>query len=191
MSISRSPSPALGGGWSSPGLHTPSGQSSPASSPMWDSSRIGVSPTVTTSNGYATNKGRSFLGRMRKLSTSLPRFRPGQDAYVEKDKHGQPGGFRIVRGVRSIMTRMSRKFKLRLLFVLLMTLLIVLWYTTRTFTPSHPSAFAVGGNIHLWVIESNLMLTWAQRSTTTGGGLQASAAAKSSLSSWGRTWAAA
>lgn len=149
MSLSRSPSPALGGGWSSPGLHTPSGPSSPASgiltpggsSQMWDSSRLGVSPTTTSSNGYATSKGRSFLGRMRKLSTSLPRFRPGPETYTEKDKPGRIEDFRVARGFRSIAGRVSRKLKLRLLFVLVMSLLVVLWYTTRTSLPLRNDCF--------------------------------------------------
>ena len=147
MSLSRSPSPALGGGWSSPGLHTPSGRTSPASSiltpgapsQMWDTARIGASPTATTASGHAASKGRSFLGRMRKLSTSLPRFRPGQDVHSEKDRRERPGGFSVALGARNILARMSRKLRLRLLFVLFMALLVVLWYTTRT-SGRHPPA---------------------------------------------------
>lgn len=97
---------------------------------MWDS-RIGASPTATMANGRATSKGRSFLGRVRKLSTSLPQFRPGPDAY-SKEKSGRPEGFRVSSAVRRILGRMGRK---RFLFVLFLALLVVLWYTSRTSTP--------------------------------------------------------
>lgn len=145
MSLSRSPSPALGGGWSSPGLRTPSGQSSPASgiltpngSQMWDPARMGTPPTTTSVNGHATNRGRSFLGRhMRKLSTSLPQFQLGSHAYSEKEKLGlggwSPERFRVVGAMKSILGRMSRKLRLRLLFVLFLGLLWMLWYWTRMF----------------------------------------------------------
>lgn len=112
---------------------------------MWDSSRIGASPTTTSSNGYATSKGRSFLGRMRKLSTSLPRFRPGPEMYKEKEKPGRIQGFRVASGLRAVATRMSRKVKMRLLFVLLMSLLVVLWYTTRRLLPLTQRLFPHGG----------------------------------------------
>lgn len=148
MSLSRSPSPALGGGWSSPGLRTPSGQSSPASgiltpggSQTWDPARMGPPPTATTANGHATNRGRSFLGRhMRRLSTSLPQFQLGPHSYSEKEKLGRerwaPERFRVVGAVKSILGRMSRKLRLRLLFVLFMALLVTLWYTTRMSPPT-------------------------------------------------------
>lgn len=153
MSLSRSPSPALGGGWSTPGMRTPSGQSTPASgivtpggSQMWDPARMGPPPTTTSANGHATNRGRSFLGRhMRKLSTSLPQFQLGSDAYSEKEKLGRgrwaPERFRVVGAVKSILGRMSRKLRLRLLFVLFMGLLVMLWYWTRM---SPPSLFPLG-----------------------------------------------
>lgn len=76
---------------------------------------------------------------MRKLSTSLPRFRPGQETYTEKDKPGRIEGFRVAR----IAGRMSRKLKLRLLFVLFLSLLVVLWYTTRTFLPRFATILSV------------------------------------------------
>ncbi|SPN96715.1 related to MNN10 Subunit of mannosyltransferase complex [Cephalotrichum gorgonifer] len=166
MPISRSPSPALGGGWSSPGLHTTSGRSSPISNPFtptgpsqpWE--RMGPSKTTAAaSHSYPANSGRGFIGRhIRKLSSSLPQFRPSQHMYSSTDKPGREtsGKFRVVRGVRSILGRMSRKLKLRALFALFLVLLVVLWYETPLHYYWRRSPHLGGGKKFVIVLGSNV-----------------------------------
>lgn len=139
MSMSRSPSPALGGGgWSSPGLHTPSGPPSPASGTFvapesWNAGRVGSS---TLHPPPATSRNRSFFSRhIRKISSSLPQFRPDPRAFSQKEKpnHGQwsPHGFKPVLIMKNILSRMSRKLKLRLLLALVILGLVLIWNFSR------------------------------------------------------------
>ena len=124
MSLSRSPSPIPGGGWSSPGLNiSSSGRSSPASSNRHHSPSGGSTPVMwesaRTRNGTAgggrpgypsfSTQGNGFLSRhMRKLSSSLPSFvssvggRQTPAHYIEKDKNVPPGGASQWLGGRSI-----------------------------------------------------------------------------------------
>jgi mannan polymerase II complex MNN10 subunit len=148
MSLSRSPSPRPGGGWSSPGLTNPyatvSGRSSPtktygvnggASSVTWESAKAKSNGV----NGYPSfsTQGNGFFNRhIRSLSNSLPRFNLGADkSYAEKEKLGRGrwlprDGGRIAR-VRSLVRKTSRKAKIRFLIVTAFIFLIILFYITR------------------------------------------------------------
>ncbi|KAL2178703.1 glycosyltransferase family 34 protein [Thermothelomyces heterothallicus CBS 202.75] len=140
MSLSRSPSPIPGGGWTSPGLNIPSGRSSPTTAfpgsrgtpAMWESSRLrkgaGLSyPSFST-------RSQSFFGRhMRRLSSSLPRF--GSSLYyADKEKLGR-GRWSVhdvplLGRVRGIMARMGRKMKIRILILLAFLLSLIIFYNS-------------------------------------------------------------
>ncbi|RYP71551.1 hypothetical protein DL770_008117 [Monosporascus sp. CRB-9-2] len=83
MSLSRSPSPVPGGGWSSPGLNiNSSGRSSPAKASFsgpnnghvtWESARL-KSQGVTGYPSFSTQNQGFFTRHMRRISRSLPSF---------------------------------------------------------------------------------------------------------------------
>ena len=138
MSLSRSPSPAPGGGWASPGLNiNSSGRSSPAKGftgssgtpVMWESARLKSGyPSFSTQNqGF-------FTRHMRKLSSSLPRF-SASSHYAEKEKLGRgqptPGAVPLLGRLRALAARMGRKLKIRLLIAFLFFFALILFYNTR------------------------------------------------------------
>lgn len=139
MSLSRSPSPVPGGGWSSPGLDVHSGRNSPAgagAAPVhWESARmrqLGI-------NGYpsfSTHNQGFFTRHMRQISNGLPRFHSGpDDRPSEKDKpaRGQwPGqNIPLVRRIMSIFGRLGRKLRLRLLMGFVILLCVYIFYHSR------------------------------------------------------------
>lgn len=138
MTLSRSPSPAPGGGWSSPGLNINSGRSSPAHhGGAWESVKtrnLGV-------NGYpsfSTHNQGFFQRHMRQISGSLPRFTSQPDSpYSAKEKPGRsrwPGqNLPLVGRIRRIFGRMGRKLKLRLLILLVVILCIIIFYNSREY----------------------------------------------------------
>jgi mannan polymerase II complex MNN10 subunit len=102
---------------------------------------VGGQPTVsiaTSMRGPSTgpSRGGNFFGRhVRKFSSSLPRFR---SAYAEKDKNrfggGQsrgPNGFSLGEAIKRVLGRMSRKLKLRAVFVLVVLLLVAMFTNSR------------------------------------------------------------
>lgn len=141
MTISRSPSPAPGGGWSSPGLNlNTSGRSSPTTAfpgsngGLWESSRNGSNG----GRGYPAFETRNqgfFQRHMRRISSSLPRFNSNiHQAEKEKLQKGQwtPSQSNTFWGkLRSIVGRVGRKSKLRLLLALLLVVGIWLLYLSR------------------------------------------------------------
>lgn len=146
MTISRSPSPAPGGGWSSPGLNiNNSGRSSPATAfpgitngqpDLWGSSRS----KNMGSRGYPAfetqNQG-FFQRHMRRISNNLPRFNTSSTHYAEKEKlqRGRwqlaPPGSLLGR-LRNMAGRVGRKSKLRVFLVFLLLFAIWLFYHSRT-----------------------------------------------------------
>lgn len=100
MSLSRSPSPHPGGGWSSPGLTPGSGTSTPRSgflSPnslgpsgiSWAAARA-KSEEVRGYPSFSTRNNGFFSRSKRKITSSLPRFRMNGSArygYVDKDEY--------------------------------------------------------------------------------------------------------
>lgn len=141
MSLSRSPSPVPGGGWSSPGLNISSGRSSPANAPSsntvsWESAKMRhVGPNRHPS--FSTyNQG--FLSRhVRRLSSYLPRFNSNTDdpRLGDKEIPGRgrwPGqNISLVRRIRSIFGRMGRKLKIRLVLCLILLLCLYIFYHSR------------------------------------------------------------
>ncbi|KAJ5081163.1 hypothetical protein N7456_013401 [Penicillium angulare] len=140
MSLSRSPSPHPGGGWSSPGLAPGSGTSTPR----------GYSPNTLSPGGisWATAKAKSdevrkypsfstrnsgFFSRQKhKLSARLPSFRnqAGDTGYVEKDSYRaqwRPSG----RGLWGNLGILRRRGRARVVVWLLLLWLgyLLLWST--------------------------------------------------------------
>lgn len=141
MSLSRSPSPVPGGGWSSPGLINTSGRSSPnrgyaasnGTPVMWESARMkkaGDSPYPS----FSTQNKSFFSRHMRRLSSSLPRFQSSQP-YAEKEKLGRgqwsAQSIPLLGRLKGIMARMGRKMKIRLLILFSCLLSIIIFYNTR------------------------------------------------------------
>ncbi|PFH58662.1 hypothetical protein XA68_13408 [Ophiocordyceps unilateralis] len=124
MSLSRSPSPVPGAGWSSPGLDMSSGKSSPANTGgPWQSSRT-RHLALKGYPSFSTHNQGFFSRHMRRLSSGLPLFNSGSDACrSEKDKSGNgrwsARNIPLVWRLRSVLGRMGRKLKLRLLVALI------------------------------------------------------------------------
>lgn len=146
MTVSRSPSPAPGGGWSSPGLTlNASGRSSPTTAfpgashaNLWESSRNksiggrGYPAFETQNQGF-------FQRHMRRISSSLPRFNAGiHHAEKEKLQKGQwtpSQSNSLYARLRSMAARIGRKSKIRLLLGFLLLLMIWLLYLSRRWHP--------------------------------------------------------
>jgi mannan polymerase II complex MNN10 subunit len=142
MSLSRSPSPQRGGGWSSPGLTTPYNGSSGRSTPM-RSYANGSTASVTWASAQARSaevKGYpslsshgqgNFLSRhFRKLSMTLPHL-----GYAEKEKLGRgrwrPNSNTKIGQAVAFLGRIIWRLRLRLAIVLGFVLCIILFYVTR------------------------------------------------------------
>lgn len=101
MSLSRSPSPLPGGGWSSPGLTPGSGSASPRDAyfyPHGPTGPSGISWAAAKAKSdevrgypsFSTRNSGFFSRQKRKISASLPRFTLGQTRdYREKEKLGR------------------------------------------------------------------------------------------------------
>lgn len=141
MSLSRSPSPQRGGGWSSPGLTTPYNGSSGRSSPLRKDAN-GGSSSVTWASAQARSaevKGypyfqprhQGFFSRhLRRISSTLPHM-----AYTEKDKPGRVGwrpnpNTKIGRFLGWV-GMIAWRFRLRLLIAGAFLIGIVIFYLTR------------------------------------------------------------
>jgi len=148
MSLSRSPSPRPGGGWASPGLSSPYGSGSGSLTPQTSYRGNGNSNSVTWEsakakseglNGYpsfSTQNSGFFNRHYRKISSNLPRFNLGSEkSYAEKEKLGRGrwsprDGSKLAR-IKSLIRRVGRKMKLRVVIVLALFLMIILFYMTR------------------------------------------------------------
>jgi mannan polymerase II complex MNN10 subunit len=147
MSLSRSPSPAPGGGWASPGLNTDaSGRSSPVKAistanggeVAWE----GVRQKNAGGSGYPAfqtqNKG-YFTRHLRRLSSSLPRFSSSASntQYGEKEKLGRGrwsdnlSRLPFMGIAKSLLGRMGRKLKVRLLLCTVLIALLWIFYHSR------------------------------------------------------------
>lgn len=153
MSLSRSPSPNRGGGWSSPGLTAPfdsvSGRSSPrrpyggefpfnanggtnGSNVTWASAEA-KRDEINRYPSFSTKNNGFFSRNARRVSQSLPSFHVGgQRSYAEKEKLGR-GRYnesrmkRILSHIGMIIWRM----RLRFVIVLGFLLAVILFYVTR------------------------------------------------------------
>ena len=143
MSLSRSPSPQRGGGWSSPGLTTP-----------YDGSSRPASPIKTYPNGSASNvawarapsksaearRYPSFVPRsqgiwnFRRVSAKLPFFNDSRN-FADKEKLGRGRWSAASRRskARDILAFLGRslwKLRKQLIVIITIILLIVLFYVT-------------------------------------------------------------
>ena len=146
MSLSRSPSPIPGGGWSSPGLDiTSSGRSTPAkmtfSGPnvgavTWESARV-KSRGVTSYPSFSTQNQGFFTRHMRRISSSLPSFSNHNDnGATEKDKP-RPARWRVplLERIRNSWARIGRKWKVCALIATIVLACYILFYVTRESSP--------------------------------------------------------
>jgi len=169
MSLSREPSPRLGGGWSSPGLTIPdnnypsmSGRTTPKRNGgvTWESAKAKTDDINGGYPSFSTSNNGFFHRHMRQLSNSLPSFNMGDErTYAEKEKLGR-GRSKWFNKIPSwSKVRRTRK---RYLFVLLCALLYIIFITTRKFSMRH--------NIKHWAnLLAALRYHW-RRSTKLGGG---------------------
>ena len=154
MSLSRSPSPRLGGGWASPGLTSPydtvGGRSSSprktygdlhsnggmngGSSVTWASAEA-RSKEVKGYQSISSRNAGFFTRHARQISSNLPKFSiSGKKGYSDKEKLGR--GRWSTRGgrasnIRTFVGTILRRFRLRVLLVFTLILGVVLFYTTR------------------------------------------------------------
>lgn len=153
MSLSRSPSPQRGGGWSSPGLTTPydgsSGRSSPmraypngsASNVTWASAQA-KSAEVKGYPSFST-RNQGYFGHLRRMSSGLPSFRGGDSkSYAEKEKLGRgrwaAGNGDAVNRVLTLIGRTIWRMRLRFALVVAFLLLVLGFYATRKLQLAHP-----------------------------------------------------
>ncbi|KEY64506.1 hypothetical protein S7711_09979 [Stachybotrys chartarum IBT 7711] len=165
MSLSRSPSPIPGGGWSSPGLNANSGgRLSPGGitgGPVaWESAKMRNS----SANGYpsfSTQNQGFFTRHMRRISSSLPRFssQPA-DGFEIKDKPSRSNwasqNIPLVSRIRAIFARMGRKLKIQLLVVLIILLAIIVFYNSPLVYYWRRSSWGGGGQRFLIVLAANV-----------------------------------
>ncbi|KAI9722732.1 MAG: hypothetical protein M1812_001663 [Candelaria pacifica] len=173
MSLSRSPSPRPGGGWSTPGLNTPygsmSGQSSPrksygnlnggTSSVTWASAKA-KSDEINGYPAFSTRKDGFFSRHYRSISNSLPRFNVGgRRDYAEKEKLGRgrwyPGHGSKLGRLRTCTGRLFRRMRLRLLIVLAFILAVVLFYVTPANRVYRRASFLGGGSKFVIILAAN------------------------------------
>ena len=153
MSLSRSPSPRGGGGWSSPGLTSPYDTVSGKSSPRKGFGELQMNGSASSENvTWASAKARSeeingypsfstrnqgfFSRHARKISTSLPTFNMGgRRNFSDKEKLGR-GRWSQLNGSRTgrFLTYTGRliwRLRLRLGIVFGLILAIIIFYVTR------------------------------------------------------------
>ncbi|KAG6038580.1 hypothetical protein E4U41_004030 [Claviceps citrina] len=166
MSLSRSPSPVPGGGWSSPGLNINSGLSSPADVPSSNSVSWGSAKMRHLGpNGYpsfSTHNQGFFTRHMRRLSSSLPRFSSNASDQRFGDKE-RPGRGRwsghnipLVGRIRSIFGRMGRKLKIRLLICLVLLLCLFIFYHSPLVYWYRRASWGGGGSKYVIILAANV-----------------------------------
>ncbi|KAI0486267.1 galactosyl transferase GMA12/MNN10 family-domain-containing protein [Xylaria cf. heliscus] len=166
MSLSRSPSPIPGGGWSSPGLDITSGRSSPAKMTFsgsnngavsWESARM-KSRGVTGYPSFSTQNQGFFTRHMRRISSSLPSFSAKKDAgYTEKDKY-RPAQWKIPLVGRALdfVARMNRKWKIRAMIAILLLACYTLFYITPLHYYWRRTSWLGGGQKFVIILAANV-----------------------------------
>ncbi|KAI9819628.1 MAG: alpha-1,6-mannosyltransferase [Pycnora praestabilis] len=173
MSLSRSPSPRHGGGWSSPGLNTPYGSTSGRSSPTKSYTGLnGGSNNVTWASAkaksdeikgypaFSTKNNGFFKRQVRNISESLPRFNAGgRRNYSEKEKLGR-GRWYLGNGsqagrVRSCAGRIFRRMRLRFLLVLGFIVAVIIFYVTPVHQIYRRASLLGGGSKFVIILAAN------------------------------------
>ena len=186
MSLSRSPSPRAGGGWSSPGLTSPFDTLSGRSSPRKAYGDLHISNGGTIDNGvtWASAKAKSeevngypsfstrnngfFSRSARKISSSLPRFHMGgRQNHAEKEKLGRGrlypnGGSRLVR-LKTLLGSVTRRMRLRILIVFGIILAFILFYVTRKLLPNSLPLKCLSSNSHASIVSAKFLSWWRQQ----------------------------
>lgn len=133
MSLSRSPSPQSGGGWSSPGLTTPYDGTSRRASPARPYAN-GSANNVTWATAQArsaqvrafTPGNQGFSRHFRKFSNKLPYFNARDYSEKEKLGRGRPSAsnpYELLAFVGRVAWRVRQRFAIALLFLLLLSVL--------------------------------------------------------------------
>lgn len=145
MSLSRSPSPRLDGGWSTPGLTTPHESLSRQPSPRnfangsdqgvtWASAQMKSAKVISYPSITSQESTSLFRRGLRKLSVSLPQFvNDRKSSKQEKiDARGhmllRPGSWRNY--AKTVGRRLWR-LRLQSTIVLGIMLMVLLFYVTR------------------------------------------------------------
>ncbi|OQO04177.1 hypothetical protein B0A48_10787 [Cryoendolithus antarcticus] len=177
MSLDRSPSPRLSGGWSSPGLTTPHDGAANLSRGPSPSKRPNGTPRDVTwasakaasarVNGYPsyTSQNQGFFSRhMRKVSEALPYFAHGgqEDRLREKEKLGRgragPGGSGRGLRVGDMARRVALLLNRRRRYAALLMLAIVgilLWFSTPIKYLYRRTSFLGGGSKFVIILGAN------------------------------------
>ncbi|KAL9055853.1 MAG: hypothetical protein Q9162_003279 [Coniocarpon cinnabarinum] len=173
MSLSRTPSPQQGGGWSSPGLVAPrSKHGSPARRSPSPRGHFADEPhqaTWTTAQarsrevkGFET-KRKSWIPR--NLSVSLPRFINQnawntQNKYATKEKVNRgripQNNMERLRMLGAVLTRGAFRFRAQLAILLCFLLIVILYYKTSAHQLYRRTGFLGGGNKFVVILATNV-----------------------------------
>ncbi|KAJ9195592.1 CAZyme family GT34 [Paecilomyces variotii] len=169
MSLSRSPSPHPGGGWSSPGLTPNSGSSSPRT--VYSSSAAGPSgiswaaakaksEEVKGYPSFSTRNNGFFSRQKRRISASLPRFRLNSNSkdYREKEKLGRgrwQDNSSLAGRVIALLGALLRRTRIRLLLVGILIFIGYLMFWTSIFEAYRRSSIG-GGRKVVIILASNV-----------------------------------
>ncbi|KAJ5675228.1 uncharacterized protein N7477_005162 [Penicillium maclennaniae] len=177
MSLSRSPSPHPGGGWSSPGLtpgsgnstprgYSPSGASLAPSGISWAAAKA-KSDEVRGYPSFSTRNSGFFSRQKHRISARLPSFRGESHSYVAKDQYGRAhhrhgGG----RGPFGILFRRGRSRLVLGLFLLWIGYLcfwstIVQFYRRSPLGGGRKFVIILGSNVEGGVMEWKGAREWA------------------------------
>ncbi|KAK5158150.1 hypothetical protein LTR04_005261 [Oleoguttula sp. CCFEE 6159] len=175
MSLSRSPSPHRGGGWSSPGLTMPHNGSSGRTSPMRSYGQYlnGGANNVTWASAQAKSaeikgypalepKNQGWFARsFRRLPTSLPHFSPKRinDRYAEKEKFGRgrwpPGIKSRLRTIASRIWRAIWRMRLRSIFLVGCIIFAISFYLTPLHRVYRRTSWLGGGSKFVVILAAN------------------------------------
>ncbi|MDI1491315.1 MAG: alpha-1,6-mannosyltransferase [Ramalina farinacea] len=168
MSLSRSPSPRGGGGWSSPGLTSPyeSGKSSPrrtygdvknngsaGTGVTWETAKA-RSDEVKGHPSYSTQNQGFFSRNARRLSTS---FMKGRD-FSDREKLGRgriPTHYDRAVRLLTALGRMAWRLRLRLGIVTTCILAFVLFYATPLHRVYRHTSWLGGGSKYVIILAAN------------------------------------
>lgn len=162
MSLSRSPSPVPGGGWSSPGLNINSGRSSPshlsATPVAWESAKM-RNHNVNGYPSFSTQNSGFFVRNMRRLSSTLPVF-SSSASHTHKDGSG---GDRWVGKhaswadwAKSVVGRMRRVIKLRQLIPAVLLFSLLLFFSSSILHNWRRSSWGTGGEKFVIILGANV-----------------------------------
>ncbi|CAI7602764.1 unnamed protein product [Penicillium manginii] len=185
MSLSRSPSPHPGGGWSSPGLTPGSGSSTPIRG--YSPNTLAPNSNSNGNNAWAAAKAKSnevrgypsfatrnsgFFSRQKtKISNKLPSFNGHQSphGYVDKDVYGRETWRSSTGGARGTLAIILRRSRVRILLGVFLACLayICLWgplvhlYRRSPLGGGRKFVIILGSNVEGGVMELKGAREWA------------------------------